>query len=117
MKGKTVDFFLPSLFIVLGSWIEKIRIRDKHPGSATLEKTLIGVSDLDSLLPRIRTQHFRRTNPDPDPVPDPVPDPNPDPDPVLKPVLHHNSDFSTSVADPEPGSGAFLTPKSGMGKI
>jgi hypothetical protein len=43
-KGNPTHFISPPLFIVVGSRIrypgwEKIRIREKHPGSATLFRT------------------------------------------------------------------------------
>jgi hypothetical protein len=46
-----------------GYGMEKIRIRDKPPGSATL----IFVSDTDSYLLNIRIRKLLFVNPDPDP--------------------------------------------------
>ncbi len=46
-KGKTTNFFSPLSFVaVFGYWIQdpgwtKIRIRDKHPESATLKQVAI----------------------------------------------------------------------------
>jgi hypothetical protein len=55
----TTNFFHSSLLLLFldpGSGMDKIRIRDKHPGSATLPKSRVSNPD-----------HFY-TDPDPDPA-------------------------------------------------
>jgi hypothetical protein len=72
-NGMTTNFFHPSLLLLFlhpGSeiwdqgWV-KIRIRDKHPGSATLEQSCTWILSQSSEVRRCSTVHHKVRDPGP----------------------------------------------------